>query len=151
MTVDRPAHFVNFWLRRLKRQRKVVGKIPKITSGPSRMDFNKAGVTLKEEDLIILRVFINHLLLKYFSLYSWLLYPVGSKTTDECGDDWRRVHTTGDEYIRVGIVQETGTYECPEVRRRVHTSAQRSGDEYIRQETSTYQCLEFRRRIHTSA
>ena len=32
---------------------------------------------------------------------------IGSKTTDECGDEWRRVHTTGDEYIRVGIVQET--------------------------------------------
>ena len=51
--------------------------------------------------------------------------------------DWRRVHTTGDEYIRVGIVQETSTYECLEVRRRV-----------IRQETSTYECLEVRRRVH---
>ena len=53
---------------------------------------------------------------------------------------------TGDEYIRVGIVQETSTYECLEVRRRVHTT----GDEYIRvprgQETSTYD----RTRIHTS-
>ena len=60
--------------------------------------------------------------------------------------DWRRVHTTGDEYIRVGIVQETSTYECLEVRRRVHTT----GDEYIRvprgHETSTYD----RRRVHTS-
>ena len=66
----------------------------------------------------------------------WLL--IGSKTTDKCGDEWRRVHTTGDEYIRVGIVQETSTYECLEVRRRVQTT----GDEYIRvprgQETSTY-------------
>ena len=30
---------------------------------------------------------------------------IGSKTTDECGDEWRRVHTsgyrTGDEYIGV--------------------------------------------------
>ena len=34
---------------------------------------------------------------------------IGSKTTDECGDEWRRVHTTGDEYIRVGIVQEKST------------------------------------------
>ena len=55
--------------------------------------------------------------------------------------------TTGDEYIRVGIVQETSTYECLEVRRRVRTT----GDEYIRvprgQETSTYD----RRRVHTSA
>ena len=72
---------------------------------------------------------------------------VGSKTTDECGDEWRRVHTTEDEYIRVGIVQETSTYEYLEVRRRVHTT----GDEYIRvprgQETSTYD----RRRVHTSA
>ena len=46
--------------------------------------------------------------------------------------------TNGDEYIRVGIVQETSTYECLEVRRRVHTT----GDENIRvprgQETSTY-------------
>ena len=31
---------------------------------------------------------------------------IGSKTTDEWGDEWRRVHTTEDEYIRVGIVQE---------------------------------------------
>ena len=54
---------------------------------------------------------------------------IGSKTTDECGDDWRRVHTTGDEYIRVGIVQETSTYE------------------YRGQETNTYD----RRRVHTSA
>ena len=61
---------------------------------------------------------------------------------------------TGDEYIRVGIVQETSTYECLEVRRRVHTT----GDEYIRQETSTYdrrrvhtyECLEVRRRAHTT-
>ena len=72
---------------------------------------------------------------------------IGSKTTYECGDEWRRVHTTGDEYIRVGIVQETSTYECLEVKRRVHTT----GDEYIRvprgQETSTYD----RRRVHTSA
>ena len=66
------------------------------------------------------------------------LLRIGSKTTYECGDEWRRVHTTGDEYVRVGIVQETSTYECLEVRRRVHTT----GDEYIRvprgQETSTY-------------
>ena len=52
---------------------------------------------------------------------------IGSKTTDECGD----------EYIRVGIVQETSTYECLGVRRRIHTT----GDEYIRvprsEETST--------------
>ena len=72
---------------------------------------------------------------------------VGSKTTDECGDEWRQVHTSGDENIRVGIVQETSTYECLEVRRRVHTT----GDECIRvprgQETSTYD----RRRVHTSA
>ena len=72
---------------------------------------------------------------------------IGSKTTDECGDEWRRVHTTGDKYIRVGIVQETSTYECLEVSRRVHTI----GDEYIRvprgQQTSTYD----RRRVHTSA
>ena len=58
--------------------------------------------------------------------------------------------TIGDEYIRVGIVQETSTYECLEVRRRVHTT----GDEYIRvlrgQETSTYECLEVRRRVHTT-
>ena len=72
---------------------------------------------------------------------------IGSKTTDECGDEWRGVHTTGDEYIRVGIVQDTSTYECLEVRRRVHTT----GDEYRRvpggQETRTYD----RRRVHTSA
>ena len=71
---------------------------------------------------------------------------IGSKTTEECGYEWRRVHTTGDEFIRVGIVQETSKYECLEVSRRVHTT----GDEYIRvprgQETSTYD----RRRIHTS-
>ena len=76
---------------------------------------------------------------------------VGSKTTDECGDEWRRVHTTGDEYIRVGIVQETSTYEWVSYRRRVHTSGYRTGDEYIQvprgQETSTYD----RRRVHTSA
>ena len=67
-------------------------------------------------------------------------------TTDECGDEWRRVYTTGDEYIRVGIVQEKSTYECLKVRRRVHTT----GDEYIRvprgQEMSTYDW----RRVHTS-
>ena len=67
---------------------------------------------------------------------------IGSKTTDECGDEWRRVHTTGDEYIRVGIVQGTSTYECLEVKRRVHTT----GDEYIRvpsgQETSTYKYIQ---------
>ena len=38
-----------------------------------------------------------------------------------CGDDWRRVHAsgyrTGDEYIRVPRGQETTTYN----RRRVHT------------------------------
>ena len=55
--------------------------------------------------------------------------------------------TNEDEYVRVGIVQETSTYECLEVRRRVHTT----GDEYIRvsrgQEMSTYD----RRRVHTSA
>ena len=66
---------------------------------------------------------------------------IGSKTTDECGDEWRRVHTTGDEYIQVGIVQEMSTYECLEVRRQVHTT----GDEYIQQETNTYECLEVRR------
>ena len=48
---------------------------------------------------------------------------VGSKTTDERGDEWRRVHTsgycTGDEYIRVPRGQEMSTYN----RRRVHTSA----------------------------
>ena len=48
---------------------------------------------------------------------------IGSKTTDECGDDWRGVHTsgycTGDEYIRVPRGQETSTYD----RRRVHTSS----------------------------
>ena len=75
-----------------------------------------------------------------------IMIMIGSKTTDECGDERRRVHTTGYEYIRVGIVQETSTYECLEVRRRVHTT----GDEYIRvhrgQETSTYD----RRRVHTS-
>ena len=58
--------------------------------------------------------------------------------------------TNGDEYIRVGIVQETSTYECLEVRRRVHTT----GDEYIRaprsQETSIYECLEARRRVNTT-
>ena len=32
---------------------------------------------------------------------------IGSKIADECGDDWRRVHTAGDDYIRVGIVKET--------------------------------------------
>ena len=48
--------------------------------------------------------------------------------------------TTGDEYIRVGIMQETSTYECLEVRTRVHMT----GDEYIqlhiitqKQETTT--------------
>ena len=70
------------------------------------------------------------------------LFSIGSKTTDECGDEWRRVHN-----VRVGIVQVTGTYECLEVRRRVHAT----GDEYIRvprgQKTSTYD----RRRVHTSA
>ena len=87
---------------------------------------------------------------------------IGSKTTDECGDDWRRVHTTGEEYIRVGIVQETSTYECLEVRRRVHRTGgenirvlrvrrrvHTTGDEYMRvprgQERSTYD----RRRVHT--
>ena len=59
----------------------------------------------------------------YIDFNNQLRTKVGSKTTDECGDEWRRVHTTGDEYIRVGIVQETSTYECLEVRRRVHTSA----------------------------
>ena len=59
---------------------------------------------------------------------------IGSKTTDECGDEWRRVHTTGDEYIQL----ETSTYEWVSYRRRVHTT----GDKYIRvprgQEKSTY-------------
>ena len=59
---------------------------------------------------------------------------IGSKTTDECGDEWRRVHTT-----RV--------YDW----NRVHTSGYRTGDEYIRvprgQETSTYDW----RQVHTSA
>ena len=64
---------------------------------------------------------------KIISLACLLIQRIGSKTTDECGDEWRRVHTTGDEYIRVGIVQETSTYECLEVRRRVHMT----GDEYI--------------------
>ena len=83
---------------------------------------------------------------------------IGSKTTDECGDDWRRVNTTtynwrrvhrsgyhaADEYIRVPRDQEMSTYD----RRRVHTT----GDEYIQvhistqmQDTSTYQwvgCLD---------
>ena len=68
--------------------------------------------------------------------YHWICETsfklIGSKTTDECGDDWRRVHTTRDEYIRVGIVQEMSTYECLEVRRQVHTT----GDEYIRVHTN---------------
>ena len=92
---------------------------------------------------------------------------IGSKTTDECGDEWRPVHTSGyrtrDEYIRVPRGQETSTYD----RRRVHTTGEeyiraprdqetstydrrRAMDEYIRvprgQETSTYD----RRRVHTS-
>ena len=62
---------------------------------------------------------------------------IGSKTTDEGGD----------EYIRL----ETSTYERVSYRRRVHTSGYRTGDEYIRvhrgQETSTYD----RRRVHKSA
>ena len=79
---------------------------------------------------------------------------IGSKTTDECGDEWRRVHTsgyrTGDEYIRVPRGQETSTNECLEVRRRVHTT----GDEYIevrrRLHTTGDECLEVRRRVHTT-
>ena len=64
---------------------------------------------------------------------------IGSKTTDECGDEWRRVHTsgycTGDEYIRVGIVQETSTYECLEVRRRVPRGQQTSTYDRRREDT----------------
>ena len=71
--------------------------------------------------------------------WNWQVAMIGSKTTDECGDEWRRVHTTGNEYIRVGIVQETSTYECLEVKRRVHTT----GDEYIRVPRG-------RRRAHTT-
>ena len=48
---------------------------------------------------------------------------IRSKTTNECGDEHIRLRTTGDEYVRVGIVQETSTYERLEVRRRVHMSA----------------------------
>ena len=57
-----------------------------------------------------------------------------SKTTDECGDNWRRLHRTGNEYIRVGIVQETSTYECLEVWGRVHMSTYqnlKAGDQYL--------------------
>ena len=78
---------------------------------------------------------------------TYILQMIGSKTTDECGYEWRRVHTTLDEYIRVGIAQGMSTYERLEVRRPAHTT----GDEYIRvprgQETSTYN----RRHVHTSA
>ena len=72
-----------------------------------------------------------------------LLYSFGrGKAIYECGDDWRRVHTsgyrTGDEYIRVPRGQETSTYDF----RRVHTTGYHAADEYIRvprdQETSTY-------------
>ena len=42
-------------------------------------------------------------------------FPIGSKTTNECGDEWRRVHTsgyrTGDECIRVPRGQETSAYD----------------------------------------
>ena len=59
---------------------------------------------------------------------------VQETNTYECLEVRRRVHTTGDGYIRVPRGQETSTYD----RRRVHTT----GDEYIRvprgQETSTY-------------
>ena len=56
-------------------------------------------------------------------------------STYECLEVSRRVHTTGDEYIRVPSGQETSTYECLEVRRRVHTT----GDEYIQVDISRYQ------------
>ena len=52
---------------------------------------------------------------------------IGSKTTNECGDDWRRLYTT--------------TYDW----RRVHTSGCHAGEECIRVhrglDTSTYQNL----------
>ena len=52
---------------------------------------------------------------------------IGSKTTNECGDDWRRLYTA--------------TYDW----RRVHTSGCHAGEEYIRVprglDTSTYQNL----------
>ena len=52
-------------------------------------------------------------------------------STYECLEVRRRVHTRGDEYIRVLRGQETSTYD----RRRVHTT----GDEYIQVHTSRYQ------------
>ena len=45
---------------------------------------------------------------------------------------------TGDEYIRVGVVQETNTYECLEVRGRLHRTGETIhtiGDRYIRVHT----------------
>ena len=53
-------------------------------------------------------------------------------SAETTGDEYIRLHTPADEYMRVGIVQETSTYDCLEVRRRVHTT----GDEYIRVHTS---------------
>ena len=59
---------------------------------------------------------------------------VQETSTYECLEVRRRVHTTGDEYIRVPRGQETSKYECLEVRRRIHTT----GDEYLRVHTSRF-------------
>ena len=36
---------------------------------------------------------------KALRMYALSFATIGSKTTDEWGDEWRRLHTTGDEYI----------------------------------------------------
>ena len=71
--------------------------------------------------------------------YTFKYKRIRSKTADECGDDWRRVHTT--------------TYDW----RRVHMSGYHAGDDYIRvprgQERSTYGYMlvpKSRRPMHTS-
>ena len=71
------------------------------------------------------RIGLLYLCWKATKFYTCFL--IRSKTTDECGGDWIRVHTTTYDCRRVyAIMQAMTTQECLEVRRQEHMDTYKS-------------------------